>query len=286
MISFENLLDENCLKKSKEIYNILLELTQNNAPEKAFLGINYDLKEIFINLDQEEINAYIYKINKGKQLSQFDDLSDKVIEKLSLLLPQDILLFKKYSGFDKKYTRIAEKIIEEYNKGEHTNLRNFIEKMKNTKNVVYTFSNILDYIENLEIDKTIVGKISKESIKHLKISDFKSENEFEKQIDQFLDDKDKTICIIKFKPNEGNFMNYIKFFIKNKEKDSFMKNKNEQSEKAFIFIVHLSRINNLDLENLSKKSLKQQNNINKKKLNETISLLSEYDQTFIDLEII
>ena len=154
--------------------------------------------------------------------------------------------------------------------------------MKNTKNVVYTFSNILDYIENLEIDKTILGKISKESIKHLKISDFKSENEFEKQIDQFLDDKDEKICIIKFKPNEGNFMNYIKFFIKNKEKDSFMENKNEQSEKAFIFIVHLSRINNLDLENLSKKSLKQQNNINKKKLNETISLLSEYDQTFID----
>ena len=126
MISFENMLDEKCLYKSKEIYDILIELTQINDNDKAFLGINYDLKKIFNNLDKEEINAYIYKIYNNYK---YDELIDKVIEKLSLLLPQDIILYKKYSGFDYKYHRIAEKILEEYNKGEHKSFSSFLKKM-------------------------------------------------------------------------------------------------------------------------------------------------------------
>ena len=130
MISFENLLDERCLYKSKEIYNILMELTENNDSKKEFLGINYDLKEIFINLDKDEINTFMYQCYKN-------EFTDKLIEKLSLLIPQDIIFFKKYCcAFDKKYPRISEKILEEYNKGEHNNLFSFLEKMKNMKNVI------------------------------------------------------------------------------------------------------------------------------------------------------
>ena len=162
-------------------------------------------------------------------------------------------------------------------------MRKFIENMEKTKNVVYTFSNILDFIEKLDnLKNPLLGEISKDSIMELKISDFKSENEFEKNIDQFLNENNKKICLIKFRPNEGSFINYIKFFIENKEKDSLAENKEEQTKKAFIFIFHLSRIYNSDLEDFDNKTKKHQNYINKKILNETISLLSEYYQIFID----
>ena len=276
MISFENLLDENCIKKSKDIYNILVELTQNNDPEQAFLGINYDLKDIFINLDQEEINAYIYKINKGKQLSQFDDLSDKVIEKLSLLLPQDILLFKKYSGFDKKYTRIAEKIIEEYNKGEHNNFSSFLKKMKNVKNVIYTFSDFFSDINNIDnINNEILGKIELENITTIAINSFTSENKFEDKLnDSFFNDINKKLCIIKFQSNERHFLNYVKFIIENKEKELNI-NENEIN-KAFVFIVYLDRTFN-DTKNAKNEGIEE-----KSKYNETISLTSDFYQIFID----
>ena len=173
-------------------------------------------------------------------------------------------------------------IIEEYNKGEHANLKKFIEKMTKTKNVVYTFSNILDFIEDLdELENPILGKLPKGSIEQLKISDYKSENEFEKEIEIFLNDSKKKICLIKFKTNEGNFLNYIKFFIENKEKDNLV-DENVQPKKAFIFIVYLSRINNSELKELFKKSQLEQNYVNKKILKETISLSSDYYQIFID----
>ena len=276
MISFENLLDENCLKKSKEIYNILLELTQNNDPEKAFLGINYDLKEIFINLDQEEINAYIYKINKSNKLSKMDYLTDKVIEKLSLLLPQDILLFKKYSGFDKKNPTYSEKIIEEYNKGEHNNFSSFLKKMKDIKNVIYTFSDFFSGISNINnIDNEILGRIKLENITTIAINSFTSENKFEDKLnDSFFNDKSKKLCILKFKSNERHFLNYVKFIIENKEKELNI-NENEIN-KAFVFIVYLDRTFN------DTKKVKNEEIEEKSKYNETISLTSDFYQIFID----
>ncbi len=278
IVSYENLLPELYKEESIRIHGILNELIEYD--KNQFKAFNYSLKKIFISSDLEDIQEIVY--NAYKKGIKFQDVINEVIKKISLILPQDIILCQELNGFNQKYEDISKLILEEYKKGEHTNLRNFIENMKNTKNVVYTFSNILDYIEGLDkLDTKNLGEISKESIMILKISDYKTENEFEKLIDQFLLDIKKKICLIKFKPNEGNFMNYIKFFIKNKEKESFIETKNKQTKKAFIFIVHLSRINNSDLENENKKTRKQQNIINKKKLNETISLLSEYYQIFI-----
>ena len=283
IISFENLLNEKYLNKSKEIYNILLELTQNNDPENAFLGINYNLKEIFINLDKEEINAYIYKnyknddLNQKDELANLNELTDKVIEKLSLLLPQDIIIYKKYSGFDKKYPRIAEKIIEEYNKGEHNNFASFLKKMKDMKNVIYTFSDIFSHIKNISnIDNDILGKIEEDNITTIEINSFTTENKFEDKLnDSFFNDNNKKLCIIKFQSKERHFLNYVKFMIENKEKE-MNNNDNEKIKKAFVFIVYLDRTfnNNQDSNAIE--------NDGGNKNNETISLTSEFYQIFID----
>ena len=249
IISFENLLSKNALDKTKEIYNILLELTKNNDTQKQFSGINYNLKDIFINLDQEEINAYIYKIIKNSdKIEDISDISDVIIEKLSLLLPHDIILFKKYSGFDAKYPRIAEQIIKGYNKGEHNNFASFLKKMKDMKNVIYTFSDFFSQINNINagIETDILGKINSNNITTIEINSFTSENKFEDSLNEnFFNDNNKKLCIIKFQPDERHFLNYVKFIIDNKEKE-INNNDNANIKKAFIFIVYLNRTFNND----------------------------------------
>ena len=94
-----------------------------------------------------------------------------------------------------------------------------------------------------------------------------------------LDDNLK-ICLVDFNTNERNFLNYIKYIIENKEKEIFGDEENNRPKKAFVFIVHLVRIFN---ENLKKnENINELNMNNKKQFNESISLLSEYYQIFID----
>ena len=287
IISFENLLSKNALDKTKEIYNILLELTKNNDTQKQFSGINYNLKDIFINLDQEEINAYIYKIIKNSdKIEDISDISDVIIEKLSLLLPHDIILFKKYSGFDAKYPRIAEQIIKGYNKGEHNNFASFLKKMKDMKNVIYTFSDFFSQINNINagIETDILGKINSNNITTIEINSFTSENKFEDSLNEnFFNDNNKKLCIIKFQPDERHFLNYVKFIIDNKEKE-INNNDNANIKKAFIFIVYLDRTFNNDGKSQDNKNGNGEDEENEEnnKYNETISLTSEFYQIFID----
>ena len=279
IVSFEYLLPEVYKEASKNIYEILNELIQYD--KNTFKGINYDIKKIFISSSLEDIQEIVY--NAYKRNIKHQDVIYEVIKKISLILPQDIIALQSCNGFKFKYLDYSNLIIKEYNTEKHNNLRNFIKNMKNTKNIVYTFSNILDFIEKLDdLKNQFLGELPNGSIIDIKISDFKSENQFEKKIDQFFSEEKQKICIIKFKPNEGSFMNYIKFFIENKEKEKFVDKNIKQQKKAFIFIVHLFRINNSDLDNSKEKTDAQQKNINNKKLNETISLLSEYYQIFID----
>ena len=279
ILSYEFLLKVEYRVESNRILEVLNEMIEYD--KQKFKGINYDLKTIFISLDKEEIQEIAYI--SFKRGVKHQNIIYEVINKISLILPQDILLCQRINGFQTKYQEYSDLIIKKYNEGEHSNLRKFLEKMENIKNVVYTFSNILDYIENLDKFKNpLLGEISKENLMLLIISEYKSENEFEKNIDIFLKDKSKKICLIKFKANEGNFMNYIKFLIENKEKNSFNKKDDEQNKKAFIFIVYLTRINNLDLKNYKKQTGPEYDIINTKILKEHISLSSEYYQIFID----
>ena len=218
IISFEFLLKKELIEESNRIYNILKELITYD--KNVFKGINYDLEKIFINFNKEEIQGIIYEADKKNIIKQ--NLINEVINKFSLILPQDIMFCMKVNGFISKYPDISKQLNESYLKGEHMNFSKFLESMKNKLNVVYTFSNILNYIENLDnIDNDILGEIKNENIKQLKISSFRSENEFEKQIDEFFNEKIYKLCLIKFTSNEGNFLNYIKFFIENKEREYF-----------------------------------------------------------------
>ena len=78
-------------------------------------------------------------------------------------------------------------------------------------------------------------------------------------------------------------MNYIKYYIENKEKEfSYINKETKKNKKAFIFIMHMTRVFDKELKDLEKKNEKEKKEINKKILKEPISNLSGYYQIFID----
>ena len=278
IISFECLMDlEKERNESERIYKILQELI--SIDKNVYKGINYDFENIFINNNIEEIQGIIYQTKKNRKKKNeklnIQDMINVVISKISLILPQDILLCMKFNGFQSNNPEVSKQIIEEYSKGEHQNLGKFLEKLENKKNIVYTFSRVLDVIElpdsinNSQFLGEINNKGNKINIKDLKISSFKSENEFETEINEFLNNDILKVCLIRFTENESIFLNYIKFFLDNKEKELIDDNNKEKIiKKAFVLIVHLKRNFNESLVEKKKK--------------ETISHLSDYYQIFID----
>ena len=284
IISFEYLLNKEFINEADNIYNMIQDFANQHLQENNKINIKYNLKNLLINCDQEEIRGIIYsKIresqNQGKKLL-VQELQELVLEKVSLTLPQDIIFLLKNSGFEQKYPKIADKVIDFYQKGEHTNLFNFLKTMKNTKNVIYTFTSIdAPLLENYsgEFETELLGKINKDNIKEIQISSLYAENDLETQLEQvYLGEGNKyKIIIIKFNPNETKIMNYVKFFIENhiKEKNYIEENK----KKVYIFSVHMNRIFEED-----EKDKKKRRYVKKNQLKETISHLSDFYQIFID----
>ena len=175
IITFDYLLDQDLMAESNRILNIIKDMTKTKTNHK---GINYDLQKLLINCDIEEIRAIIYIANKKEIIKE--KMIDEILSKISLTLPQDILLYLKLNGFSQKYSTEYNKIIDYYKQGQHTNLSRFIQTTKNNKNIVYTFSNDVEAIINIDnIDSPIVGNIKKNNTKIIKINSINSENELE-----------------------------------------------------------------------------------------------------------
>ena len=279
ILSYEYLLSQELLDEANSIYNILAKLTNINS--NVYKGVNYSFSKLLINCSLEEIQGIIYEANRRYIPKEY--MIDEVLSKISLLLPQDIYYSFRQTTFLQRYSKYAKKIEEYYKKGEHTNLPNFIKKLEKTKNVVYTFSSNLLGIENIKITNDKYGTFEKENIHQIEISSIKSENELDIQLDIFFSEEKYKLCLIKLKPYEGKFMNYLKYYVDNKEKDfEINKKDNKNTCKIFIFIINVARIFNSDLKDFDKKTKKEQNLINKKKLEHTLSCLSDYYQIFID----
>jgi hypothetical protein len=167
--------------------------------------------------------------------------------------------------------------------------------METKKNVIYTFSNILETIllqkgkENY-VENKHFGRIGKDTVKEILISSIKNENEIEKELEDFYMRKNLNVCIFKFRPSDCNKMNYIKFLIENDEKegknlmsfnsinsiDGGVRESNYNQKKVFIFMVFINRI--FSNENMSEEEIDSKIVKNK----DLISHLSNYTQIFID----
>ena len=274
IMSFEYLLSKEQIVECEKIKSNLDELVK--FKEAEFKAINYDLSKLLINCNIDEIEALMYKaIKKGKK---GEEISDYILGKIALTLPQDIIINMKCSGFKRKNLYYYEKLLDLYGKGEHTNFANYLKTINRNKNVVYTFSNSLENILNIHnIKNEKLGVINRDNITNIKISSLNKENDLEKLLDDFYNEDKHKICLVQFMPYEGDFMNYVRYLIENKEKN--YKNKDE---KYFIFIVYMSRVLKEEIKNFEKKSDNEKLEIKKKCLDETLTYLSGYYQIFID----
>ena len=298
IISFEYLLPKKIGEEVKSIYNIILDfvkmeinIADNDNENKNeiknddnILKLTYDISKLLVNCDEEEIQGIVYSKYKEYENKEeeiiMQDLKNYVLEKIALTLPQDILLYMHFSGFKQKYNDILTNVVEFYNKGEHSSLSNFLKTMENTKNVIYTFTNIDEsLLTNIssDINTKMFGKINSNNITDRLISTLSSENDLEGELETFYLENDKKIFVLRFNPEETDIMNYIKFFIENyiKEKNFFEEDNN--NKKAFIFTIHMNRI--FESDKLDKKKKKY---IERNELGETISHLSDFYQIFID----
>ena len=283
IISFEYLLDEKFIKEADRIFEMVQSFGKIFLKERK-INLEYNVKHLLINCDKEEIRGITYNIYSeykklGKNLMT-QDLQDFILEKISLTLSQDIILLIKNSGFEEENPGIPDKIIDFYKRGEHSNLLNFLKKMKNTKNVIYTFTSIDNaLLENVsgQFDTELLGRIDKSNIKEVKINSLNEEKDLEVILeDVYLNKRDKIkIVLFKFTPYQAGIMNYIKFFIENhiKEKNYI----DENNRKVFIFSVHMNRIFNEDENNPKRKRYVEENI-----LTDTITHLSDFYQIFID----
>ena len=248
LISFDNLLEKEFLEQAENIYKLIEEFFIVDLNKK--LNIDKKLNISAINWTKEKIQEIIYIkiLENEKQGTKLlvQDLFDLFLENYSDILSQDLIFLLKNSELGKKYPEIAEKLINFYRKGEHSNIFNFLTKTKSTKNVIYTFSNIdeplLTNITN-DFETELLGKISKRNIREIQMGLFNSENEFELFLDDIYSEKENDNKIIVFKFNDENkiMINSILYFIENynREKKDNISHKNQ---KMFIFLVHMKRI--------------------------------------------
>ena len=283
IISLEYLLDKTFLNEIDKIYNILQDFTKTNF-EKNKINVKFNLKNLLINCEKEELQGLIFKkISEleilGQKLSS-EDILDIILKKISPILPQDIMLLLKYSGFEKIYPKIYDKVLNYYQTVEHSNLYNFLKTMKYRKNIIYSFSNIdkpLFFNNSDKINSTLLGNIGMINIKEIKINSLNSENELETLLENIYSNNENIIKIVvfKFSPNETMFINYIDFFIENltKEKNCL----DENNKIVYIFLIHINRIFDGDEKDPNKKDF-----ILKNQFKGTISHSSDFYQVFID----
>jgi hypothetical protein len=194
IMSFEYMMNEELIRVAEKIKTNIDGFFKWN--KNTFKAINYDLTKLMINCGKEEIQALVYNANK-KGIKK-ENISDYVLEKITLTLPQDILINLKISGT--KQTQNLQKVLEFYKKGEHSNFAKFLEKVQSQKNIVYTFTGYLDEIldDDCKINNSLIGEIKKENIKYIQLSSIKLERDFENNIDDYLNEENLKVCIIKF----------------------------------------------------------------------------------------
>ena len=270
IISFDYILESNENKLAFNIFNKLTSLSEPKNINKNQLEVN--ISKQLINFDLEEIKGLLYKYkienNQDKELNYINCI-EYVLESIVPTFSQDLIVFIKNSVFYFNNEDYYDLIINIYNQGNHKNLSEYIKTMKNQKNVIFTFSSVIDKV--FQNDECIKNNDLTFSLKTIskKIID---ENDNEKIIDSFLKSFLKTenqnLLIFQISIENLKHLNHIQFLL-----DNFIKeNENSLKNKYFMIIIHLKRI--LPNLNITNKYLTSYNNL--------VSHLSDYNQIFID----
>ena len=276
IITFKESLTESQLQIAQKILKILNTIKTFNNKENNLV---YNLPDLMINCNDDEIEGLIYKLSSNKQNLIKQDNEDDLKkyqehienEIFNIIVPifcQDIILSVKYSGFaEGEYAEIAKKILDIYRKKEIHNFQEFLGKIKKDKNIIYTFSSISEIIvfDKFETKymEVYISKITSENIIQEKLTKF------------YFEDKD--YLIFRFLEEDLNKISIISYLINNFEIKYKQESISEDiTNKKIIFLVHLSRKSTIKNKNLT-----IINNLSER--DELISNLDDsYDKYFID----
>ena len=241
IVSFESLLRKDIRDRIDKIYLMLkdiIKLAYDSSPKYKF-----DLEKQLVNCYKEELLGIAYSF-KDKNVNE---IQDEILKKIVPTFSQDIMIAIKVSKFETQNPDIVKKIFEYYEKGEHSNLSNFLEKTDKYMNIIYTFSSILENFKIISRDGNNVIKnenlnleIKQDSIFKISVSRLKSESNLDKELLNFDERREFKVCVIQFQPEDTSKMNSIKFYIENYIKEN--SNRKGLKKKIFIFMVHLFRI--------------------------------------------
>ena len=267
IVSFRDSLTETQINLAQKISDNLKKIKTFNNKEKDLV---YNLPELLINCTTDEIEGLIYKICNENPDKAKDEkfIEDEILKRIVPTFCQDIIASVKYSGFAiGKNAPFAKKIIKLYKEKEINNFAQFLQKVNKDKNVIYTFSHILDLVITEEYKEVIVDSIDSESKVEEIISSL-YENKFE--------------CLIfRFTEKDLNKMNHLSYLINNYEtkfkqqngdnNESVENNKEENNgdeniintntkqkqirnnKNKVIFLVHLTRKNMIKNKDKNKK---------------------------------
>ena len=264
ILSFESLISKNIRDRIDNIYSMLKDII--NLVYETSPKFKFDLEKQFVNCDKEELLGIAYTVkDKGA-----NEIQDEILKKIVPTFSQDIMVAAKVSPFETQHPDVLKKIFDYYEKGEHSNLSNFLEKTDKYMNIIYTFSSILENLKIIGRDGQKVIKneklnleIKSESILKISVSRLKSERNLDKELLNFDENRELKVCVIQFKPEDTLKMNSIKFYIENYIKENSIRK--GLKKKIFIFMVHLFRIdretkgNNMMMKNRKISKMKKRN---------------------------
>ena len=223
-INFRDLLDDG---QKKLIKTIMQNIRLKDEIKKRQPNINYDLNNLLINCSEQEIGGLVYYFsieNKNKKSNE-NDIIDNIYNKISNILPQDIITnLPEDNPLKEKY----------YEKKRYTNFKEYIKDLESARqsqinnykiSIIYTFSNISNIIEGA--DKT----------EQIMISEIRTEDKLKNEIDDIKnknknDDLNKHIILINFEQYNSNKIQFITDYITNYCKDD---------DYNYIFIIHIQR---------------------------------------------
>ena len=261
-ISFNELLNkEQIILTTGIIEQINLEYYIDNFKKPI---IKYNLKDLLINCEKEEIEGLIYnldiEIKKKKNIINIneEEIKEKLYTKIINLLPQDIIVILPETHiirkiyYDKKYYNFDEYISDDDNKCYKIS-------------IIYTFSSLSTIINGCNNEMSFM------------ISEIKYENQLINRIDEIKNKNEKQEksynIIIHFEHANSNKIQFISnFILKNYKEDKY----------HYLLIIHIKRnfnintnesiysmpdinpnINQIFLDNLNSKSIRLQDFLEK-----------------------
>ena len=289
IVSFKDSLNEKQIELAENLIKSFDIIKTFNGMENKLV---YNLPELMINCNIDEIEGLIYKIcNKYKDKKDDNGFIENEIFKI--IVPtfcQDIIASVKYSGFDMgNNAERARKILDIYKQREINNFSQLLDKMKKDKNVIYTFSNMYDIFIPEEINN---------KFKELIVENINSENTVQDEMSKFYEEKTQYL-LFRFVERDLNKMNHLSYLVNNFETKykqqtdeetnntsndeentiNTKTNSSKKKTKKIIFLIHLTR-KNIEHNKNSGKNKKIKTSFFTEEL---ISNLDDsYDKYFID----